>query len=169
MPVATRAQLLHQPVQNGADMMNTRTVLAVSIAAAATTLTQPAIANAEPYSGYEFMDPSKNIWCAMRLYTDGENSAQCDIDKHNFAGPASDAAGSCPQTEGYIFMLREAGAPEISCLHGSVIGSINYVLDYGQQRTEGAITCDSELSGMTCTNTTTGHFYRVSRDSYQVG
>ncbi len=32
-----------------------------------------------------------------------------------------------------------------------------------------SITCDSEPSGMTCTDSGTGHFFRVSRDSYQLG
>jgi hypothetical protein len=42
-------------------------------------------------------------------------------------------------------------------------------VDYGQTRSVGPITCDSETSGMTCTDNTTGHFFRVSRDSYQLG
>jgi hypothetical protein len=33
----------------------------------------------------------------------------------------------------------------------------------------GAITCDSEPSGVTCTNSSTGHFFRVSRESYELG
>jgi hypothetical protein len=33
----------------------------------------------------------------------------------------------------------------------------------------GAITCDSEPAGVTCTDISTGHFFRVSRDSYQLG
>ena len=34
-------------------------------------------------------------------------------------------------------------------------------LDYGQTFSRGAITCESELSGVTCTDTATGHFFRV--------
>ena len=33
----------------------------------------------------------------------------------------------------------------------------------------GKITCDSEPSGVTCTDTSTGHFFRVSGESYQLG
>ena len=33
----------------------------------------------------------------------------------------------------------------------------------------GTMTCDSETSGVTCTDTSTGHFFRVSRESYQLG
>jgi hypothetical protein len=42
-------------------------------------------------------------------------------------------------------------------------------LDYGQTRSLGSITCDSEPSGLTCTDTGSGHFFRLSRESYDVG
>jgi hypothetical protein len=42
-------------------------------------------------------------------------------------------------------------------------------LDYGQTRSVGVMICASEASGVTCTDTSTGHFFRVSRDSYQLG
>jgi serine/threonine-protein kinase len=37
------------------------------------------------------------------------------------------------------------------------------MLDYGQTRSVGAITCDSEPSGMACTDSSTGHYFRRSR------
>jgi hypothetical protein len=42
-------------------------------------------------------------------------------------------------------------------------------LAYGQTHTVDTITCDSEPSGVTCTDTSTGHFFRVSGESYQLG
>jgi len=42
-------------------------------------------------------------------------------------------------------------------------------LDYGRTYSRGAMTCDSELSGVTCTDTGTGHFFRVSRENYELG
>jgi hypothetical protein len=42
-------------------------------------------------------------------------------------------------------------------------------LDYGQTKSVGVMTCASEPSGVTCTDTSTGHFFRVSRDSYELG
>lgn len=41
--------------------------------------------------------------------------------------------------------------------------------DYGQTYSHGSITCDSELSGVTCADTATGHFFRVSRENYERG
>ena len=41
--------------------------------------------------------------------------------------------------------------------------------DYGQKRSIGANTCGSEPSGMTCTDASTGHFFRMSSESYDLG
>jgi hypothetical protein len=46
---------------------------------------------------------------------------------------------------------------------------VNETLAYGQARTFGSITCDSESSGMTCTDSSTGHYFRISRDTYELG
>jgi len=43
------------------------------------------------------------------------------------------------------------------------------ILDYGQTRSVGTLSCDSEPSGVTCTDSSTGHFFRVSSDSLQLG
>lgn len=153
--------------------MKVRIGLAVSITLAAAAFSLAPIAQADDYTNYEFGDPSKNIACMLRLLPSGrpddpDNTVQCDIDKHDWVGPQS-GPGPCPQDEGYIFMLRQQGTPEMTCLNGSVLPTIYTVLEYGQSRAAGAITCDSEPSGMTCTNTATGHFFRVSRASYQLG
>jgi len=42
-------------------------------------------------------------------------------------------------------------------------------LDEGQKRSIGTITCESERSGVTCTDASTGHFFRVSSESYDLG
>jgi hypothetical protein len=41
--------------------------------------------------------------------------------------------------------------------------------DYGQTYSHGSITCDSELSGVTCADTATGPFFWVSRENYELG
>jgi hypothetical protein len=42
-------------------------------------------------------------------------------------------------------------------------------LNYGQTISEGTITCASEQSGMTCTDNSSGHYFRVSKDSFNLG
>jgi hypothetical protein len=42
-------------------------------------------------------------------------------------------------------------------------------LEFGHTQSAGPITCDSEPTGMTCTDTSSGHFFRVSRESDELG
>ncbi len=42
-------------------------------------------------------------------------------------------------------------------------------LGYGQSLSFGTITCVSEYTGMTCTDSSTGRYFRVSRDTYELG
>jgi hypothetical protein len=43
------------------------------------------------------------------------------------------------------------------------------MLDSTQTPHAGAIGCRSEQSAMKCIDATTGHFFRVSQESYEVG
>jgi hypothetical protein len=43
------------------------------------------------------------------------------------------------------------------------------MLDDAQSGSAGAITCSSEQPAMRCTDVSTGHFFRVSRESYELG
>lgn len=42
-------------------------------------------------------------------------------------------------------------------------------LAYGKTASAGTITCDSEPASMTCTDSSTSHFFRMSQESYQLG
>ena len=42
-------------------------------------------------------------------------------------------------------------------------------LDYGQTQSVNTITCDSEPSGITCTDESTGHFITLSAESNTLG
>jgi hypothetical protein len=42
-------------------------------------------------------------------------------------------------------------------------------MDDGDTRSAGTITCSSEHSVMRCTDVSTGHFFRVSLESYELG
>jgi hypothetical protein len=46
---------------------------------------------------------------------------------------------------------------------------VDHTLGYGQAQTVGAITCASEPSAMTCADGSTGHYFRISREAYEVG
>ena len=41
-------------------------------------------------------------------------------------------------------------------------------LNYGQHLSVGSISCESQPSGMTCTDANTGHYCRLASDSYEL-
>jgi len=149
-------------------------IAALSIATAATALPLAPIAQAD--NNYQqFASPSGNIRCIL----DGQDGpapiALCQIADHNYVVPPGstrdDSSGvPCPDS-GRDFRLDPGKPGFLRCSYsalGSGLGSWP-TLDYGQRRSLGPITCDSEPSAMRCTDSGSGHFFRVSRDSYQLG
>jgi len=101
----------------------------------------------------------------------------CQIGDHTYVTPpgsvTDSTGGPCPSGSdlGRDFALFQGKPAYLTCTYsalGSGFGSWP-TLDYGQTRSLGTLNCDSEPSGVTCTDTSTGHFFRVSRESYQVG
>jgi len=64
--------------------------------------------------------------------------------------------------------LAWGGAAVVGC-YAQEFPVAESTLGYGQSRSFGTITCDSEYTGMTCTDSSTGHYFRVSRETYELG
>jgi len=156
-------------------MKTTKTTVApafwLSTAAATIGLAAPAHADTK----YDFLSPSGNINCSMSLQSDfvqngvkqtGSNDVQCELSDYTWQLPQD-----CPsKVVGAAFRSDATAPPTAGCWkYPNQLPLPWPTLNYGQTRTIGAITCDSEPSGVTCTNSNTGHFFRVSRDSYDVG
>ena len=100
--------------------------------------------------------------------------AGCDVGDHTYIPPTPKFPGApltpCP-TDVVRFVLSQGHPPLAYCHSGptSLETPGLQTLNYGQTVAVGAMTCDSETSGVTCTDTSTGHFFRASRDSYQLG
>lgn len=121
---------------------------------------------ADPPVDYHFISPSGNIACALGedVLDDG---VDCDISEHTYTVPPRPA--NCPLSWGDRFELIPGRAPTMIC-HGDTVRNLGNerTLNYGQTVSMGPITCDSEAAGMTCTDSSTGHFFRVARDSYDM-
>jgi hypothetical protein len=142
-------------------------------AAAAPAVLLFGAATAHADATYWIKSPSGNIGCVLSV-TNGLGSAVCDAADHTWAAPPLPA--DCPHPHDPVFYLHQrvdnTGRPDIDQCHAGntpVYASNLQTLDYGQTQSAGAITCDSEPLGITCTDTGTGHFFRISRDSYQLG
>ena len=140
----------------------------VAVAAAAATVGFATPAHA--VDNIEFQSPSGNITCVM-LFFGGKNTANCQI--HDFSYQISQ---DCPASmgadwhQGDNWHLDEGNPnpPYTSCHNG--VNTLNpTTLDYGQTRSLGALICTSEPSGVRCTDNSTGHFFTLSRESYQLG
>jgi hypothetical protein len=148
--------------------MKIKMIAALSIASAATAVGLAATAHADNQE-VDFQSPSGNIACTMLLVpgANGNNNVQCDLADHTFQTP-----GTCRTSATGVAAILNISRPQpdVGCdEYASLLPSSWPVLDYGHSRSLGVLTCDSEPSGVTCTNTSTGHFFRLSRDSYQVG
>jgi hypothetical protein len=121
---------------------------------------------------HEFVTPSGNIVCDV--YSQGEG-VNCQVREHAWVQPASTTGPygrPCNFNFGGLeFYLSKGNPGKLGCYEGSsnFTASNLKTLDYGQTYTRGVISCVSELSGVTCTDTATGHFIRVARESYDLG
>jgi hypothetical protein len=151
--------------------MNTIKITKLALIATATvaaTIALPATAHAR--AGVPtFQSPSGSIVCFMN--NDGApalNGVLCYVANHTYPLPQGDVDCSAANAWGH-FLLNQ-GEPSAAECADQVNGLAHApALDYGQTRSIGPITCDSEPSGVTCTDSSTGHFFRVSQESYQLG
>ena len=156
--------------------MKIKIIAALSIATAA-ALPFAAVANAcggggEITENRDFVTPSGNIACSIYSDSSGVN---CEIRERTWVVPASTdgpVGRPCDFNFGGLEFYVSQGKPgKLGCYEGAskFNAPSSKTLDYGQTYSHGAITCDSEVSGVTCTDTSTGHFFRVSRENYELG
>lgn len=113
---------------------------------------------------YNFQSPSGNIACMLG---DGLNGAvECDIADHTYVEPPRPS--ECPLSYGDRFRLDPGQPAMMSCHSDTVRVSGMQTLDYGRTLSLGPISCTSEAAGMTCSDANSGHFFRVSRGSYEL-
>ena len=124
------------------------------------TIALPATAHADFDN---FQSPSGNIYCVL-----GSTGAACDISDHAYQLPPPP---ECAQHLAWGDRFRlDAGKPAAMSCHGDTLRVPGEpTLDYGQTTSAGTLSCQSELSGMRCTDSSTGHYFRISRDSFDLG
>jgi len=120
----------------------------------------------------DFRSPSGDILCAMTRGHDindqahyGKGAVACQVLNHTYPQPP---LPDCP-VAGREYDLAQGAPSFLGCQGGVIVDPAPPTLDYGQTRSVGTIACEVEPSGVTCTDSSTGHFLRLSRDSYQLG
>jgi hypothetical protein len=140
-------------------------IAALSIATAATALPLAAIAHADP-NYQQFQSPLGNIHCGLAISYKGIPNAICTIRQASYAGQLCREPGLPDPQFGVAADGHPADMP--GCRENSTWPALP-TLGHGQTRSVATITCDSEPAGVTCTDSSTGHHFFVSTDSYQLG
>lgn len=128
--------------------------------AALCLLVWPATALAD---GYGFMTPSGNIFCNGAVEV---SEISCTLAERS-GPPALPRPASCTATWGHSYTLQATGGVTMVC--SGPPSRVNYtdIAPYGVTGRFGAITCQSESSGLTCVNAS-GHGFSLSRGRQQV-
>jgi uncharacterized protein DUF6636 len=143
--------------------------VAVALTVAATVLSPFAAVARAGGEYYAFQSPSGNVYCGLGEsvgQSDTTTFAVCEIRDHTWAAPPR--PNPCMGGWGDRISMRQGGAPQMSCHTDTLKDPGSPVLEYGRSRTLGELTCDSETSGMTCTDRGSGHFFRLARDNYEL-
>jgi hypothetical protein len=145
-------------------------VAGVCTAVAAASISLAVSSHASPFTEH-FQSPSGDITCSLVNYppTDrlafGKNFVQCDIVNQSWTPPRPPPAGRADATSTVVLMRGQL--PIVGYSPGALAAT--EPVNYDQPLSAGVITCDPEQSAMKCTDTSTGHFFRVSQESYELG
>ena len=135
-------------------------VMGATAATAASAIALPATARADDHN---FQSPSGNIYCVIDT-----GGVACDISYFTYQPPPPPECGK-HLPWGSRFTLAPGKPSAIEC-HGDTLRVPGEpILDYGHTISAGTLTCDSEPAGIKCTDTSSGHFFEVSRDAYNLG
>jgi hypothetical protein len=110
----------------------------------------------------KFVSPSGNIVCSMT--PSGTANAMCEIRHHTWP-----SARPCQIGVGDRFNLTQGQAVNIHCHTDSAFEDGLPTLEYGDNRAAGTITCESAQSGIACKDSSTGHFFELSQESFHMG
>ena len=134
-----------------------RWIWAAAAGASAAVLTAPTAAA----DLVGFTSPSGNIGCIL-----AEDMVRCDIAWRDWNPPPRPA--DCPDFTDYGqgLMLGPTGPATFVCAGDTTLGS-GPALPFGQFEAGGGMSCNSEPSGMRCSNSD-GHGFVLAREAYQV-
>jgi hypothetical protein len=105
-----------------------------------------------------FKSPSGNIVCSIA------DEVICEVKQREFG--ADPRPATCPTSESWVqqyVSLTVTGVSAGYCTGGMAVPFDAVVLPYGKSLTWGAHTCSSGETGVTCSNASTGHGFKVSR------
>jgi hypothetical protein len=127
----------------------------------------PPPAPAAHYTGTgAFQSPSGNIHCALFSY-EGQTSARCDVAEHSWAAPPP--GPDCHLSFGSRLLLIQGAPAAVFDCYGQELPAADRTLAYGESWSIGTLTCDSQIVGIACGDSSTGRSFFVARETYRLG
>lgn len=113
---------------------------------------------------WQFKSPTGNIICDLDGRSD-KGVAACEVREHTYRPQVKP---ECEPGWSNKFTLNQGQTVIASCYPGSSFNLDPPIQQYGHPLTVGALTCViEETSGVTCTDTTTGHYFQAARQEYK--
>lgn len=139
-------------------------IAAVSVAAAITAVGTAAISRADPF--YQFQSPSGDVTCVMAAFQGDAPRVSCGVVEPTYVMPPRPQ--SCMGAFGDQIDLAQGSSPAMVCHADTTRGMGLPTLQIGETRAVASLTCKGEPAAVTCTDSTTGHFFRISRAAYDI-
>jgi hypothetical protein len=105
-----------------------------------------------------FESETGNIACAL-----SDTGARCDIAQKSWSPPPKPS--DCDLDWGMSLSVED-GPGQFVCAGDTVRSMSAPVLEYGDRAVVGSFACDSASTGVTCTNTETGHGFMVAKGEF---
>jgi len=117
-----------------------------------------------PSQGGQFQNSSQNISCNL-----GSSGAICEINNRGYT--ISTPPPPCAQHSawGDRFSLPQGGTVVMDCHNDTIHVQGETVVNNGQTQSAGTLSCTPDTGSVRCTDSSTGHFFFMSPNSYQVG
>lgn len=144
--------------------MEAKIIAAASVVAAVAAVGTAAMAHAD--NVYQFQSASGNLTCVMSALPGTAPRASCGAIDHTWVIPPRPM--NCVGAFGDQIDLVQGSSPAMACHTDTTRGTGLPTLEYGQTRSVASLSCVSEPASITCTDSGTGHFFRISRESFQL-
>jgi hypothetical protein len=151
--------------------MKTTAIMAVAMAPTAAAIGLAAPTHADVV--YQFSQPGGNVDCMMATRNGDQAWAGCQIHQFSYQPPPPT---NCPVGGwGHTFRLDQGNPGFLACNSGVLVSPKPAPLDWEQTRTVGALDCQNSNANPSvppstlCRDNSTGHYFRIYSDHYELG
>jgi hypothetical protein len=117
-----------------------------------------------PGQSYQFQNASQNISCNL-----GPGSVVCEISNRNYTPPTPPPACAQHSAWGDRAYIDDGGPVQLDCHNDTIHVQGEQVVNNGQTLSSGPFSCTADAASVKCTNSSSGHFFFLSPNTFQEG